>query len=151
MFIVPAVSILHSSKIARRCSFSLTQLRVNKLPSTSPSSRERSSCSKSPVTSEFSLSISDPVTPLSSSVPILPSMHDFWTPSQAKIPEKVYHRTSTDISNPSAVHLLGNYINQFPEVDSDSDYDSEDEDDYDEELDSEEEEAVAKITSKPKA
>ncbi|WWD19449.1 FK506-binding protein 4 [Kwoniella shandongensis] len=60
----------------------------------------------------------------------------------------------------NAVHLLGNYIDQFPDVDSESDSDSEfsGEDDYsdiygsddeDIELDTEEEEAVAKITEIP--
>ncbi|WVQ80674.1 FK506-binding protein 4 [Cryptococcus sp. DSM 104549] len=61
----------------------------------------------------------------------------------------------------NAVHLLGNYIDQFPDVDSDcdscDDSDFEGEDDYSEiygsdddlELDTEEEEAVAKITEIP--
>ncbi|WWC64352.1 uncharacterized protein I303_106962 [Kwoniella dejecticola CBS 10117] len=62
----------------------------------------------------------------------------------------------------NAVHLLGNYIDQFPDVpsDSESDYDSEfsgsddysdlyGSDDDDIELDTEEEEAVAKITEIP--
>ncbi|KAK8853036.1 hypothetical protein IAR55_003737 [Kwoniella newhampshirensis] len=60
----------------------------------------------------------------------------------------------------NAVHLMGNYIDQFPDVDSESDSDSEfsGEDDYsdiygsdddDIELDTEEEEAIAKITEIP--
>ncbi|WVW85927.1 hypothetical protein I302_107965 [Kwoniella bestiolae CBS 10118] len=67
-----------------------------------------------------------------------------------------------ETSGENAVHLLGNYIDQFPDIssdeeDSDSEFDGEDDysdiygSDDDIELDTEEEEAVAKITEIPVA
>ncbi|WVR00378.1 hypothetical protein IAU59_007521 [Kwoniella sp. CBS 9459] len=63
-----------------------------------------------------------------------------------------------EVSGDNAVHLLGNYIDQFPDVSDDEDSEFSGEDDYSDiygsdddeiELDTDEEEAIAKITEIP--
>ncbi|WVF73210.1 hypothetical protein IAT40_008029 [Kwoniella sp. CBS 6097] len=63
-----------------------------------------------------------------------------------------------EVSGENAVHLLGNYIDQFPDISDDEDSEFSGEDDYSDiygsdddeiELDTDEEEAIAKITEIP--